>query len=221
MRIVTNDANSMHSLSVKFGAKRSEWKNLILKCKELELNLVGVAFHVGSGARDLQQFVDSFNDSSLGFWIIFHVILVHCINEMQIKMLIIRIPALRIIFDMAETEGIKMNMLDIGGGFPGADNHFFEQIADVINQQIEKHFPQNVKIIAEPGRFLVASCLTIVTRVISARKEADYMNYYTNEGVYGAFNYIHFDTRSCRPEVLIQFETNEKIVSINLLTFSK
>ena len=70
MRIVTNDANSMHSLSVKFGAKRSQWKNLIIKCKELELNLVGVAFHVGSGARDLQQFVDSFNDSSFGFLII-------------------------------------------------------------------------------------------------------------------------------------------------------
>ena len=67
MRIVTNDANSMHSLSVKFGAKRSEWNNLISKCKELDLNLVGVAFHVGSGAKDPQQFIDSFNDSSLGF----------------------------------------------------------------------------------------------------------------------------------------------------------
>ena len=106
-----------------------------------------------------------------------------------------------------------MNVLDIGGGFPGADNQFFEQIATVINQQIEKHFPENVEIIAEPGRFLVASCQTIVTRIISARKEPDYMNYYTNEGVYGALNYIHFDTRSCRPEVLIQFEPNDKIVS--------
>ena len=96
------------------------------------------------------------------------------------------------IFDMAEAGGLKMNMLDIGGGFPGADNQFFEQIATVINQQIEKHFPENVEIIAEPGRFLVASCQTIVTRVISARKEPDYVNYYTNEGVYGALNYLVF-----------------------------
>ena len=70
MRIVTNDANSRHSLSVKFGAKRSEWKSLILKCKELDLNLVGIAFHVGSGARDPRQFIDSFNDSSSGSQII-------------------------------------------------------------------------------------------------------------------------------------------------------
>ena len=67
MRIATNDANAMYSLSVKFGAKRSQWHNLILKCKELGLNLIGVAFHIGSGAREIQPFIDSFNDSSLGF----------------------------------------------------------------------------------------------------------------------------------------------------------
>ena len=71
MRIVTNDVNSMHSLSVKFGAKRAEWRNLILKCKEIKLNLVGIAFHVGSGSRDPQQFIDSFIDASLGFSIFF------------------------------------------------------------------------------------------------------------------------------------------------------
>ena len=114
---------------------------------------------------------------------------------------------------MAEAEGLMMNLLDIGGGFPGTDNHFFERIASVINKQIEKNFPKNVQIIAEPGRFLVASCQTIVTRVTSAQMEPDYMNYFTNEGFYGALNHIHFDTRSCRPEILIQFESNEKIVS--------
>ena len=117
------------------------------------------------------------------------------------------------IFDMAEAEGIIMNLLDIGGGFPGADNHFFEQIAIVIKQQIEKHFPKNVKIIAEPGRFLVASCQTIVTKVISARKEPNYMNYFTNEGIYGALSCIPLDVPSVRPEVLIQFEPNDNFVS--------
>ena len=122
------------------------------------------------------------------------------------------------IFDIAEAEGIKMNVLDIGGGFPGDDNPFFKEIATVINQQIEKHFPKNIKIIAEPGRFLVASCKTIVTRVISTRRQPEYMNYFTNEGIFGALNYIHFDTPSFRPEVLIQFEENDKIVSSARMT---
>ena len=52
---------------------------------------------------------------------------------------------------MAEAESIKMNVLDIGGGFPGNDNQFFEELAVVINQQIENHFQQTIEIIAEPG----------------------------------------------------------------------
>ena len=45
---------------------------------------------------------------------------------------------------MAEAEGIIMNVLDIGGGFPGDDNQFFQQLAAEINHQIEKHFPDFV-----------------------------------------------------------------------------
>ena len=119
---------------------------------------------------------------------------------------------------MAEVEGIKMNVLDIGGGFPGDDNQFFQQIASVISHQIEKHFPKHVEIIAEPGRFLVASCKSIVTRVISTQTQSDYMNYFINEGIYGALNYIHYDDPSCRPEVLIQVERNDKIVSTGRAT---
>ena len=114
-----------------------------------------------------------------------------------------------------------MNVLDIGGGFPGDDNQFFQQLDAVINHQIEKHFPENVEIIAEPGRFLVASCETIVTRVISTRTQPDYMNYFINEGIYGALNYIHYDDTSCRPEVLIQFEQNDKIVSTGRTTVER
>ena len=119
---------------------------------------------------------------------------------------------------MAEAEGIEMNVLDIGGGFPGNDNQFFEEFAAVINQQIENHFQQNIQIIAEPGRFLVASCQTIVTRVISTRTKPDQINYFTNEGIYGALNYIYFDDRSYRPEVLIQFEPNKKMVRTSRTT---
>ena len=127
------------------------------------------------------------------------------------------IPFSRMIFDMAQAEGINMNKLDIGGGFPGADNDFFEEIATVINQKIDEHFPKNVEVIAEPGRFVVASCQTIVTKVTSARKEADYMNYFTNDGIYGALCCIPLDIPSVRPDVLIQYEPNDRLVSKHLL----
>ena len=140
---------------------------MIQKCNKLHLNLVGVAFHVGSGAREVNGFVDAFEDS-------------------------------RLIFDMAQSENIEMHILDIGGGFPGDNNSFFIEIPNVINQQIKQKFPSNVKIIGEPGRFLVTSCTTLVTRIISAEYHFDSMCYFTNEGIYGALNILHFEDPNTR-----------------------
>ena len=59
-------------------------------------------------------------------------------------------------------------------------------------------FPSNVKIIGEPGRFLVTSCTTLVTRIISAEYHFDSMCYFTNEGIYGALNILHFEDPNTR-----------------------
>ena len=93
---------------------------------------------------------------------------------------------------------IEMHILDIGGGFPGDNSSFFIEIANVINQQIKQKFPSNVKIIGEPGRFLVTSCTTLVTRIISAEHHFDSMCYFTNEGIYGALNILHFEDPNTR-----------------------
>jgi hypothetical protein len=42
------------------------------------------------------------------------------------------------------------------------------QIAEVVNLSLDKYFP-DVRIIAEPGRFYVASAFTIATNVIAKR----------------------------------------------------
>ena len=47
------------------------------------------------------------------------------------------------------------------------------------------------------------------------------MNYFTYEGIYGALNYIYCDDHSCRPEVLIQFHPNEKMVGTSRTTVQR
>lgn len=47
------------------------------------------------------------------------------------------------------------------------------------------------------------------------------MSYFTNEGIYGALNYLHWDDPSVRPEVLIQFKHNVQQVSLHIITLSK
>ena len=64
------------------------------------------------------------------------------------------------VFEQAKSKGIDMNLLDIGGGFPGDDSGpvTFEQIAKQVNPVLDNLFPDSVKVIAEPGRFFSHSC---------------------------------------------------------------
>ena len=130
----------------------------------------------------------------------------------------------RQLFDFADKIGYRFTLLDIGGGFPGDKNsditevqksifymsyfvnfqclapilmndlHF--QIAKIVNHSIDLHFPSpDVDIIAEPGRFYVASAFTLFCTVHSKRElrrnDKLIMMYYINDGVYGSFNPDH------------------------------
>jgi ornithine decarboxylase len=108
LRIRTDDSGAVWKLSEKFGADMSEAKKLIKLVKEMGLNLEGVAFHVGSNQMSANAFREAIHNS-------------------------------RVLFDYAWSEcGIKMKLLDIGGGYPGASNResikLFNQIAQEINQ---------------------------------------------------------------------------------------
>ena len=47
---------------------------------------------------------------------------------------------------------------------------YFLQIAQVVNMAIDKYFPEDsIEIIAEPGRYFVASAFTIGVNIIAKR----------------------------------------------------
>ena len=97
-----------------------------------------------------------------------------------------------------------MDLLDIGGGFPGYSQPEinFNDITSTINSSINKLFPEGmgVRIIAEPGRYYAASAYTLAANVIAKRQvkprlteEKTQFMYYINDGVYGSFNCILYD----------------------------
>ena len=67
LRILTDDSSSLCRLSLKFGASLDCTKQLLDLAKSLGLNVVGVSFHVGSGASDPQSFVRAVQDSRIVF----------------------------------------------------------------------------------------------------------------------------------------------------------
>jgi ornithine decarboxylase len=106
------------------------------------------------------------------------------------------------VFDLAEKEGFKFTILDIGGGFPGSNNAnpSFPDIANVIRDTIDELFPKEVKVIAEPGRYFAHSSHILACNVFSKRKndvkpdsdDPEFL-YYINDGLYGSFNCLIFD----------------------------
>jgi ornithine decarboxylase len=67
LRILTDDSSSLCRLSLKFGASLDSTNDLLKLAKELELNVVGVSFHVGSGASDPMAFLKAVQDARVVF----------------------------------------------------------------------------------------------------------------------------------------------------------
>ncbi|KAH8094502.1 ornithine decarboxylase [Cristinia sonorae] len=186
VRILTDDSKSLCRLGLKFGAPLVSVPGLLAKAKELNLDVIGVSFHVGSGCFDSNAFSDA-------------------------------IMRARMAFNMGKDVGYNFTLLDVGGGF---EDHTFEATSSVIRTALEEYFPnrENLRIIAEPGRYYVAKAFSLAANIIARRappaaegavpqdiegdSESPTVMYYINDGVYGAFNCILFDHQTPQPYVL-------------------
>lgn len=87
-------------------------------------------------------------------------------------------------------EGIKLKVINIGGGFPvNYDNHMhaprLEEIVNSIKRAVDT-LPYVPKIIMEPGRGLVASSTVLVTDVIARNNRAGRPWLVLDAGIYNA-----------------------------------
>lgn len=87
-------------------------------------------------------------------------------------------------------KGIKVEVLNIGGGFPHSyqDNDNIPGINEISSHIKEalKKVPYGVNYIAEPGRGLVANTYVLVTSVIGKNRRSNGHWLYTDAGVYNA-----------------------------------
>ncbi|XP_053777903.1 antizyme inhibitor 2-like isoform X2 [Desmodus rotundus] len=102
----------------------------------------------------------------------------------------------RRLFEMGRGVWHEMNLLDIGGGFPGVEGSepMFEEMARVIHAALARDFPEGtgVEIIAEPGRFYEEPVCTAAVNIIAKKAVPEAggyrkLLYYLNEGHYGIF----------------------------------
>ncbi|XP_013777517.1 ornithine decarboxylase-like [Limulus polyphemus] len=196
LRIRVDDSGAVCQLGMKFGCDVTVAPSLLKLAKELGVNVIGVSFHVGSGSQDVMAFSKA-------------------------------IKLARDVFDMGLELGFEMTLLDIGGGFPGTlvSSMTFEEVYSTINEALDEHFPHDcgVDIIAEPGRYMVASAFTLCVNIIAKRtttmpaENGESVNmYYLNDGVYGSFNCIIFDHAEVTPDPLLPEDSKRDVCCSSL-----
>ncbi len=165
LRLRVPNTGSMVELSSKFGCDASEAVDLILEGFKAGLVVEGLSFHVGSQCTNFENFVHALNIAAA-------------------------------VMEEARSRGREIKILDIGGGFPVPyDSHVkpFSLLAKKIAAEIDRLFAPDIEILAEPGRFLVATAATAVARVIGKTFRDGRTCYYVDDSVYHTFSGIVFD----------------------------
>jgi ornithine decarboxylase len=166
LRIKVPNTGAVVELSSKFGAGSGEAVDLIEAAFQAGLVVEGLSFHVGSQCTNFANYVQALNLA-------------------------------KGIFQEAWDRGYEqVKILDIGGGFPAPyDENVqpFRKLAQTLNSEFQRLFPPHIEILAEPGRFLVATAATLVAKVIGKAVRDGKLCYYVNDGVYHTFSGKIFD----------------------------
>ncbi len=165
LRLRVPNTGSMVELSSKFGALPGEAVDLMSFAQNNNLVVEGVSFHVGSQCTNPGNYSQALHLAAS-------------------------------VFAEAKSRGFDLKLLDIGGGFPA---HYddaippFRRLAKTINSELDRLFPPPTEILAEPGRFLVATAATAVAQIIGKAVRDGKLCYYLNDGIYHTFSGVIFD----------------------------
>jgi ornithine decarboxylase len=208
MRLKVDDKNSLMKFSEKFGVDEHEVEKLLRLAKNMDLNVTGVSFHVGSGCMDASQYYRALE---------------------LCKTVFIKAKDIGYNFNMVDIGGgfpgfqdeqsielLKGISHQVYLGF----KDFFSGEFNIRTLYCDDKFEQNennpdLEIISEPGRFFVQSSHTLLVNVIGRKIKSSRMAdgetkltycYNMNDGIYGSFNCIYFDHQ--KPEVLPYNERN-------------
>ncbi|GAB9471926.1 Ornithine decarboxylase 1 [Globisporangium polare] len=207
LRLYVDDTKAICRLGTKFGAMVHDVPAILSHAKDLNLNVVGVSFHVGSGCFSVSAYSDAVLRARKAFDIG---------------------ASLGFQFDLLDIGG------GFPGTEGGPIS--FQECAAELKASLGEHFSQSsgVRIISEPGRFFAASTHTLAVNVIG-RKVAptfdipgtgpdassssaaattlsssvpNYM-YFVNDGLYGSFNCLVYDHPTIQPVVVTDAASDE------------
>jgi ornithine decarboxylase len=175
LRIATDDSQSAAPLSSKFGAPMAMAETLIDQAARKNARLIGISFHVGSNCAHVPSYEKALLDAA------------------------------SLLTKAREKLAMSPMLLDLGGGFPGANDDAFIAIAKAINEILARAIPSDVQVIAEPGSFFATQSTSALVRIIGQKQfhegGSTAQHLFLASGVYGLFfcgYYKNYDASALR-----------------------
>ena len=160
LRVSFRDPTAVVDLSRKFGCEPAAVLPLLELAGRLGVKIRGLSFHVGSQVAEPKKYVEAIGVCA------------------------------RLIAQSRAAGLATMNLLDIGGGFPIAYGGAMQPIREFCRpiRQALKGLPRDVRVIAEPGRFIAGPSGTSVATVVGRAQREGRWWYYLDDGLYGSYN---------------------------------
>ena len=160
LRVSFRSPGAMCDLSRKFGCDPEDLLALARLAAESGIEVRGLSFHVGSQAVDSAK----------------HVEAIHACTKLMAS---------------ARKEHLgTFDTLDIGGGFPidyGQPVQDISRFCAPLRAALAK-VPKRVRIIAEPGRYIIGPAAIGVASVMGRARREGHWWYYLDDGLYGSYS---------------------------------
>ena len=165
IRLSFRNKEAFSDLSKKFGCSPSQAIDIMHAAKEHGIRVKGLSFHVGSQTANSDKYATAIESCRQ---------LIHEVVELGLP---------------------SISTIDIGGGFPVPyfnDVQAIDEFCAPIREALAR-LPETVKVIAEPGRFLVAPAAITVASVMGQAVREGKTWYYLDDGIYGSYSGMLFD----------------------------
>jgi ornithine decarboxylase len=162
VRVAFRNPSAKSDLSTKFGVDPADAELVVKHVLAAGVQFAGFSFHVGSQGPSAEPYREALRGT------------------------------LRLVTHIAETLGVPTRIIDIGGGFPVTYREAVPSIGDIAHvvDDVLGDRRDEFTLLAEPGRFLVADSMTLLTSVVGSAVRDGRMWHYLDDGIYGSYSNV-------------------------------
>jgi ornithine decarboxylase len=162
VRLAFRNPSAKSDLSSKFGVEPADADLLVKHVLAAGVRFAGFSFHVGSQGDSPQPYATALRGT------------------------------LDLIAHIDHSLGVQSRVIDIGGGFPVTYRDrmpTLDDIAEAVDTALGAS-RDDFTLLAEPGRYLAADAMTLLTSVVGSAQRDGQVWHYLDDGLYGSYSNV-------------------------------